>query len=81
MRCRHPGETDATDVCVGCVSIPQQVACRVGCAKPHAASAASELCARRKAGNADRFKGVAEDRVAEDDLDGWKLTGLTDPAS
>jgi len=30
-------------------------------------------------GNADRFKGFAEDCMAEYDLDGWKVPDLTDP--
>jgi hypothetical protein len=30
-------------------------------------------------GNADRFKGFAEDCMAEYDLDGWKVQDLTDP--
>ena len=29
-------------------------------------------------GNADRFKGFAEDCMAEYDLDGWKVPDLTD---
>ena len=30
-------------------------------------------------GNAERFKGFAEDCMAEYDLDGWKVPDLTDP--
>ena len=30
-------------------------------------------------GNADRFKGFAEARMAEYDLDGWKAPDLADP--
>jgi 4-hydroxyphenylacetate 3-monooxygenase len=30
-------------------------------------------------GNADRFKGFAEDCMAEYDLNGWKVPDLTDP--
>jgi 4-hydroxyphenylacetate 3-monooxygenase len=34
---------------------------------------------RAGSGNADRFKGFAEDCMAEYDLDGWKVPDLTDP--
>ena len=30
-------------------------------------------------GNAGRFKGFAEECMAEHDLDGWKVPDLTDP--
>ena len=30
-------------------------------------------------GNADKFKGFAEECMAEYDLDGWKVPDLTDP--
>ncbi len=32
-------------------------------------------------GNADKFKGFAEQCMAEYDLDGWTVPDLTDPAS
>jgi 4-hydroxyphenylacetate 3-monooxygenase len=32
-------------------------------------------------GNADKFKGFAEECMAEYDLDGWKVPDLTDPGA
>ena len=37
------------------------------------------LFGAQASGNADRFKGFAEDCMAEYDLDGWKVPDLTDP--
>jgi 4-hydroxyphenylacetate 3-monooxygenase len=37
------------------------------------------LFGAQASGNADRFKGFAEDCMAEYDIDGWKVPDLTDP--
>src|SRR5262249_58538556 len=37
------------------------------------------LFGAQASGNADRFKGFAEDCMAEYDLEGWKVPDLTDP--
>ena len=37
------------------------------------------LFGAQASGNADRFKGFAEECMAEYDLDGWKVPDLTDP--
>lgn len=37
------------------------------------------LFGARASGNADRFKGFAEDCMAEYDLNGWKVPDLTAP--
>ena len=39
------------------------------------------LFGAQASGNADRFKGFAEDCMAEYDLDGWKVPDLTDPGA
>ena len=42
-------------------------------------SAATRSSARMASGNADKFKGFAEECMAEYDLDGWRVPDLTDP--
>jgi hypothetical protein len=40
---------------------------------------AATACSAQASGNADRFKGFAEECMAEYDLDGWKVPDLADP--
>ena len=42
-------------------------------------SARAGLFGAQASSNADRFKGFAEECMAEYDLDGWKVPDITDP--
>jgi len=42
-------------------------------------SGATAYIGAQASGNADKFKGFAEECMAEYDLDGWKVPDLSDP--